>query len=188
MSPFVVIVGENNVDIALYSDRLIIRSLQPKDWNNFLAINQDPQVNQFVREPTTELVLHTKFEASLLPWCIESGEWLTLLIETIDGEFVGLTGFYCQDFYSKRVEVGYLLSASMQGMGYGSESLRAVVDWGRLQFDIHKYVAVCAQANLPSINVLQKVGFILEGTFLQHTYLAGKWIDDYQFGLVLSTA
>ncbi|WP_434951101.1 GNAT family N-acetyltransferase [Shewanella sp. HL-SH4] len=172
--------------IALYSDRLVIRSLQYQDWDNFLSINQDPQVNQYIREPSTEVVLLAKFESRLLPWSIESGDWLTLLIETIDGEFVGLTGFYCQDFYSKRVEVGYLLSSSMQGMGYGTESLQTLVDWGRLQFDIHKYVAVCAQTNLPLIKVLQKVGFSLEGTFLQHTYLAGKWIDDYQFGLVLA--
>lgn len=174
------------MNVVLYSDRLIIRTLQKRDWNSFLSVNQDPQINQYIREPQTELEVLAKFESRLLPWSIESGDWLTLLIETTDGEFVGLTGFYCQDFYSKRVEVGYLLSASMQGMGYGAESLQALVDWGRLQFDIHKYVAVCAQANLSSIKVLQKVGFNLEGTFLQHTYLAGKWIDDYQFGLVLA--
>ena len=53
----------------------------------------------------------------------------------------------------------------MQGYGYATESLQAVIDWGRLQFNIHKYVAVCERGNFASQKVLTKLGFNLEAEF-----------------------
>ncbi|MCW3171066.1 GNAT family N-acetyltransferase [Shewanella subflava] len=173
------------MDIALYSDRLIVRSLQQQDWLNFLMMHQDIEVNKYIRELAEENAIRLTFEERLASWSLESGQWLTLVVETLDKQFVGLTGFYCQDCHSKRVEVGYLIAPNMQGYGYATESLQAVIDWGRLQFNIHKYVAVCERGNFASQKVLTKLGFNLEAEFLQHTYLNGKWVDDFQFGLVL---
>jgi RimJ/RimL family protein N-acetyltransferase len=173
------------MDIALYSDRLVVRNLQQKDWPNFLMMHQNVEVNQYIRELAVETEIKLTFQKRLAPWSLETGQWLTLVVETLDNQFVGLTGFYCQDLHSKRVEVGYLIAPNMQGNGYATESLQAVIDWGRLQFDIHKYVAVCERGNLASQKVLTNLGFKLEGKLLQHTYLHGKWVDDFQFGLIL---
>ena len=173
------------MNIALYSDRLIVRSLQQHDWLNFLMMNQDVEVNKYIRELADETAILSTFQQRLSSWSLETGHWLTLVIETLDKQFVGLTGFYCQDIHSKRMEVGYLIAPNMQGNGYATESLQAVIDWGRLQFDIHKYVAVCERRNVASQKVLTNLGFKLEGQFLQHTYLNGKWVDDFQFGLLL---
>nr|WP_280117345.1 GNAT family protein [Shewanella aestuarii] len=162
-----------------------MRNMELKDWPSFLAIQQNEAVNQYIRAIDSESVIKQKFAQRLIPWRYESGDWLTLVIETSDTkEFVGLIGFYCQDAKSQRAEVGYAIAPTMQGKGDATESLQAIIDWGRLQYSIHKYVAVCSSANLGSQKVLLKTGFIQEGTLVKHTKMFNNWVDDYLYGLL----
>ncbi|QYK02657.1 GNAT family N-acetyltransferase [Shewanella psychrotolerans] len=173
--------------LELYTDRLKIRSLQQEDWQSFLSVHQDPRQNQYVRVPDGLEVLTDKFEQRLRPWRYESGDWLTLVIEEIStGEFIGFTGLYSVDLSLGQVEVGYMLAATGQGKGYGTESLKGVIDWACLSFDVHKFIGLCADQNQASIRVLEKCGFTHEGT-LRHNYLLdGRWIDDRYYGLLAS--
>jgi RimJ/RimL family protein N-acetyltransferase len=49
---------------------------------------------------------------------------------------------------------------------------------------MHKFIGICASSNIASLNVLQKVGFIVEGTLRQHTCIEGTWFDDCYLGLL----
>ncbi|MGI2260105.1 GNAT family N-acetyltransferase [Shewanella sp. GXUN23E] len=170
----------------LYTDRLIIRPIEPRDWPAFRELHLDAEVNRFVREVQSEAEIIAKFQGRLQPWYYASGDWLTLVVETLDGEFVGFTGFYCQDAFSKRVEVGYMMSPLQQGKGYASESLRAVVDWACLRFEVHKFVGCCATQNQASVKVMQKCGFTQEGLMRSHYRIGDIWVDEYVMGLVAS--
>ncbi|QYJ80630.1 GNAT family N-acetyltransferase [Shewanella acanthi] len=171
--------------VELYSDRLKLRSLKEEDWPYFLALNLDPEINQFVRIPESEEVIRKKFIERSASWLYSSGDWLTLAIETIDsGEFVGLTGLHCQHFEEQRAEVGYLLLKEHHGKGYASESLQAVVDWACLRFEVHKFVGHCAKDNIASARVLEKCGFQLEGVHREQFKIGDVWLDELSFGLL----
>ncbi|CAM3903003.1 GNAT family N-acetyltransferase [Shewanella aquimarina] len=175
------------MSLELYTDSLKIRSLTPEDWPHFLSVHQDEQQNRYVRAPQSEGVIRERFDQRLTPWHYESGAWLTLVIETIDGgEFIGFTGFYCVDASLRQVEMGYMLSRSGQGRGYATESLKAVIDWACLQFKVHKFIALCTDNNLASARVLEKCGFVLEGTLRQNFRLNQTWVDDRYYGLLAS--
>ncbi|GGP51384.1 hypothetical protein GCM10009347_18060 [Shewanella algicola] len=110
-----------------------------------------------------------------------------MVIERLDNQqFVGLIGFRCDDLALKRAEVGYLIAPEQQGNGYATESLRTVIDWGALQFEMHKYIALCCHENLASRKVLENVGFVQEGTLRQNTCINQQWFDDCYFGLLTS--
>ncbi len=173
--------------IELYTDRLKLRTLRDTDWQDFLAIHLSTEVNQYVREPETLDDIKAKFEQRSLPWFYESGDWLTLVIEELQtGKFVGFTGLHCDDLVSERAEVGYLLAVDAQGKGYGTESLRAVIDWACIRYSIHKFVGQCAKANVGSARVMEKCGFKLEGLLKQHIKINGVWHDDCVYGLLTS--
>ncbi|NKF51793.1 GNAT family N-acetyltransferase [Shewanella sp. WXL01] len=173
------------MEIALYTDRLKIRNLQASDWLFVLAIQTNPSVNQYIRDVEDEQTIRRKFEQRLELPEFDSGEWFSLAIERIDTrELVGITGFCCDCPQSQRAEVGYVIAPEFQGLGFASESLEAVIDWGAHQFSIRKFVAHCAAANLESQRVLQKSGFMQEGLLKQHTVINGKAHDDVCFGLL----
>ncbi|WP_372940735.1 GNAT family N-acetyltransferase [Shewanella sp.] len=171
----------------LYSDRLQLRDLTSADWPNFLRLHLDEGVQQYIRSVDTEANLKKCFEQRIGPYQFESGQWLSLVIERLDNQqFVGLIGFRCDDVTLKRAEVGYLVAPEQQGSGYATESLRAVIDWGALQFEMHKYIAICCHENQASRKVLENVGFVQEGTLRQHTCINQQWFDDCYFGLLTS--
>lgn len=172
--------------LELYSERLRLRSLQAFDWPHFYTLNSDPEINRYVRLPESEAQIRSKFEQrSTEDWAYESGNWLTLVIETCDThEFVGLTGLYCQSVEEQRAEVGYLLASSAHGKGYASESLQAVIDWACLCFGVHKFVGHCTCDNLASARVLEKCGFVREGLLRQHFKIGDNWQDEYAYGLL----
>lgn len=171
--------------VELYTERLKLRPLTDADWPYFLALNLDPDINQYVREPESEAQILEKFNQRRQTWFYASGDWLTLVIEELGSEaFVGLTGLHCDEYSVNRAEVGYLLAHSGQGKGYATESLGAVIDWASLQFGVHKFVGHCAKDNLGSRRVLEKCGFVLEGILRQHVKVGDTWIDDCSYGLL----
>ena len=173
------------MDINLYSERLKLRNLHSKDWSGFLRLHSDKNVNQYIRNVEPEADILAKFNQGQADWLFETGDWLSLAIERIDtNEFVGLIGFRCDDAELRRAEVGYLIAPEQQGLGFATESLRAVTDWGALQFNMHKYIGICAQQNSASRRVLEKVGFVLEGTLIQNSCIDGIWLDDCYMGLL----
>lgn len=171
-------------DIALYSDRLIIKPLAEQHWPYFRALHLNPEVGRYVREVGSEAEVIAKFNCRTRSWRYESGDWLSLAIETLSGEFVGLTGLYCQDLLSQRAEVGYMLLPEQQGQGYATESLQAVIDWASLQFNVHKFVAHCACDNQASVRVLEKCGFQQEGHLRSHHKVGACWLDELVMGLL----
>ncbi|MGX9462926.1 GNAT family N-acetyltransferase [Shewanella sp. A14] len=173
------------MDIQIYTERLVLRNLQQHDWLDFLRLHLDDGINQYIRSIESESDIVAKFEQRKALWQFESCDWLSLVIERIDtNEFVGLIGFRCDDAELRRAEVGYIIAPEQQGMGFATESLQAVTDWGALQFRMHKYIGICAQQNTASRMVLEKVGFVLEGTLRQNCYIYGVWLDDCYLGLL----
>ncbi|WP_445947514.1 GNAT family N-acetyltransferase [Shewanella sp.] len=173
--------------IELYSERLMLRSLLPSDWANFLMINQNKDINAFVRQVETLEQIRIKFEQKLEPWEFESGDWLTLVIEELaTGEFVGFSGFNCANLTLRRAEVGYLLSAEHQGKGYATEALQGVIDWGAHAYSIHNFIGLCDVRNLGSAKVMMKCGFKQEGRLRENNKIGESWSDDYLFGLLVS--
>lgn len=171
--------------LELYTDRLRLRSLLDSDWDNYYALHCDPEINLFVRTPESEEVIRSKFQQRSDAWFYGSGDWLTLVIETVDtGQFIGLTGFYCQNIEEQRAEVGYLLATEGHGKGYATESLQAVIDWACLSFEVHKFVGHCALDNRASARVLEKCGFQLEGILRQHFKIGDNWFDECAYGLL----
>ncbi|MGI1945743.1 GNAT family N-acetyltransferase [Shewanella sp. MF08487] len=171
--------------LELYTDRLKLRSLHASDWEHFYALNSDPKINRFVRVPESQDALRCKFEQRANTWSYDSGDWLTLVIETVDtGQFVGLTGLYCQHLEEQRAEVGYLLAADCHGKGYATEGLTAVIDWACLSFNVHKFVGHCAKDNHASARVLEKCGFRLEGLLRQQLKIGENWLDECAYGLL----
>ncbi|WP_407696589.1 GNAT family N-acetyltransferase [Shewanella goraebulensis] len=173
--------------IELYTDRLVIRSMQKKDWPNVLALNSNPSVLKHIREVTSEAEIKQTFNQRLEPWKYDSDSWLTLVIETVSShEFVGLTGFYRESEVMNRAEIGYLISPNQQGLGYGTESLKAVIDWGVFQFNIKKFIGYCAVENVASAKVMIKSGFTQEGLLRANHMIGDQLIDEYIFGLLQS--
>ena len=81
-------------------------------------------------------------------------------------------------------EVGFLLAPEAQGKGYGTESLHAVCDFAFTTGGLRRLTACVTAGNEASRRLLEKVGFIHEGTLRESYWLHQTWNDDWIFGLL----
>ena len=148
---------------VLQTSRLLCRPLTENDWTFFLTLQQNPDVMRFVADARTEEEIRTAFDSRLPEWYPGSPYWLCLLLcDKTSGAPLGVTG-YIQD-NNECAEVGFLLAPQAQGKGYGAESLHAVCEYAFASGGLRRLTACVTAGNEASRRLLEKVGFIHEGT------------------------
>ncbi|TQO06219.1 UNVERIFIED_ORG: RimJ/RimL family protein N-acetyltransferase [Citrobacter freundii] len=168
---------------VLKTSRLICRPLTHDDWAFFLTLQQNADVMRFVADSRTEEEIRTVFDSRLPEWSPGSPHWLCLVLcDKASGVPLGVTG-YIQD-RNECAEVGFLLTPEAQGKGYGAESLHAVCDYAFTAGGLRRLTACVTAGNDASRRLLEKVGFILEGTLRESYWLHQTWHDDWIFGLL----
>lgn len=67
-------------------------------------------------------------------------------------------------------------------MGYASEAIAAVLDFGFQVLGLHKAQAITRPENVASIRALTKNGFVQEGHFRDDIFWKGSFQDSLYFG------
>ncbi|MDJ1494661.1 GNAT family protein [Cytophagaceae bacterium DM2B3-1] len=94
-------------------------------------------------------------------------EWA---IRNYTGEMIGCVGFSrIYGKYSHKDELGYWLAAPYRGQGIMTRVVEVVADWGFQHFGLWRLEAPIFPHNPASGKVLEKNGFIAEGTL--HNYV-----------------
>lgn len=168
---------------VLKTSRLTCRPLDQGDWAFFLKLQQNPDVMRFVSDARTEEDVLTVFNSRLPEWSPGSPHWLCLVVCDNDtGLPLGVTGYIHEN--NECAEVGFLFAPEAQGKGYGAESLRAICDFAFTIGGLRRLTACVTAGNHASRHMLEKVGFIHEGTLRESYWLHQTWHDDWIFGLL----
>jgi RimJ/RimL family protein N-acetyltransferase len=86
-----------------------------------------------------------------------------LIIRKDDRVVVGSCGFKDVPNENGEVEIGYGLGAEFEGVGYMTEAVGALCEWGLRQENVDCVIAETEKGNLKSENVLRRAGFVLFG-------------------------
>ncbi|GAB6262537.1 GNAT family N-acetyltransferase [Photobacterium sp. R1] len=163
--------------MKLETPQLIMTPITQADWSLFYALHVTPVVIEKCFDAPAEDELKTKFESRLNGWTPESDGWLTLVItEKQTHQKVGMTGFILKDGIA---EVGYLFMPEYYGKGYGTESLRAVINWAEDECGLDAFQAVVTEGNIASERVLEKCGFTLQEKIPEAYEIGGKRYADH---------
>jgi ribosomal-protein-alanine N-acetyltransferase len=73
--------------------------------------------------------------------------------------------------------LGYSVDAEIQGRGFGTEAVGAVVDFAFTQLRLHRVMANYQPANERSARLLRRLGFVPEGFARDYLYIDGAWRD-----------
>ena len=77
--------------------------------------------------------------------------------------------------------LGYSIDAKANGQGYATEAIEATVRFAFKQLKLHRIEANIMPRNLPSIRVVQKLGFVCEGTSPKYLKINGVWEDHQHY-------
>jgi len=80
--------------------------------------------------------------------------------------------------------LGYCLGHAAWGHGYATEAAGALLRWAFDALDLNRVQAEADTRNAASARVLEKLGFVLEGTMREDCIVDGEVSDSWVFGLL----
>lgn len=146
--------------------RLTLRRFEFSDVDSMMRNwVSDPAVQNNYAEPVYSTAEEVK---DLLAKYIEGYEhanyYRWAVIEKQSGECIGQIAFFLVDVNNEFAEIEYCIGTNYQGKGYATEACRAVIKYGFDVIGLHK-VQICSRpSNAPSRKVIEKCGFVYEGT------------------------
>ena len=83
-----------------------------------------------------------------------------------------------------QAEIGYFFRSDVRGRGYGTESARALVNFGFGKLGLHRIWGMCHVRNSGSARVMEKIGMKHEGTLREHARLRDHYRSSHVFGIL----
>ncbi|EJG1183537.1 GNAT family N-acetyltransferase [Vibrio parahaemolyticus] len=162
--------------MEIVTDRLKMTQITDKDWELFESLHRDPAVIRLCFDEPSPSEIKERFKSRLPRWSKTSENWLCLTMTIREtGEKIGVTGFHLIDGVA---DVGYLILPQYHGLGFGTESLKALINWASNELAISAFSAVVTEGNVGSEKVLIKSGFSLKTVAPNAYKIGGKLYAD----------
>ena len=140
--------------MILYTRRLEIRPFVREDWRGLVRIARDFQQSEY-RYFDHEMPTQEDRAKSAAAYCESTGLWFSVFLP--DGEMIG---YVCFQYENAAFELGYGFHSSAHGHGYAFESISALMELLGQTGMARKFTAGTALENIPSVQLLKRLGFV----------------------------
>lgn len=167
------------------TERLLLRRIDENDAEEVLALRGNPDIMKYIPRPLAKTKEDALGHIAMMNEKIENNTGINWGI-TIKGnpKIIGIIGHYRIQPENHRAEIGYMSLPEYNGKGYITEAIRAVVEYGFEQMNLHSIEAVIDPGNTASEKVLQKNGFVKEAHILENELWEGKFWDTVIYSLL----
>jgi RimJ/RimL family protein N-acetyltransferase len=170
---------------TLHTSRLRLRPFTSGDAADLFALHSNAHVLRYWDSPPwTEPARGERFIAACRQLS-EDGSGARLAIDRLsDARFIGWCSLtrWNPDFRS--AALGFILEDSAWGHGYMTEAAAAVLEWAYETLDLNRVQAETDTRNVASARVLEKLGFVREGTLREDCVVDGDVSDSWVYGLL----
>ena len=149
---------------TLETARLRLRPHRREDYSDCCAMWADPVVVRFIGgKPSTAQQTWSRLLNYMGHWrAMGYGYWA--IEEKSTGQFIGEIGFadFKREIDSRMQnvpELGFALVSAAHGKGYGTEAVRAVLEWGDVHLPSKRTVALVSDENAASVRILENCGY-----------------------------
>ena len=95
------------------------------------------------------------------------------IVERATGRIVGGSGIHRPDWTYRLFEIGYWLRQDAVGKGYASETVQLLARLAFDELDANRVELAIDTANVASLRVAERLGFVLEGTLRRRLLAPG---------------
>lgn len=164
--------------VSIKTERLLIRSLEDKDAENYSRLGVEYYSTGKINTPKKARAYFKKVRKS-------KDEFTFGIFLKEDNRMIGTIDLdHMRWFDFKAGEVSYRIHELHRGNGYATEAVKGLVGYCFNKMRLHKVYADTDPDNRSSQNVLEKCGFKLEGRIRDRRMIKGKWIDELDYGLL----
>lgn len=145
----------------IITERLKLRPFERADEEAAFAFFSDPEVMRFSlngphtsRKPTEDFILANINRQD------RQGYSIWAVVEQETEAVIGMCGLAEFGHGVPGIELAYRLRRDNWGQGYGSEAARGAIEHGFAELGLDRLIAAIEPANVASVHVLEKTGFV----------------------------
>jgi ribosomal-protein-alanine N-acetyltransferase len=163
-----------------------LRSLQLSDSEDYFKLLAAPEVNQYLSdEDIPQNILQAADEIRFWAGLFEKKQSIFWAIATPkEDKLIGTIGFNSFNIHNRRAEISYELSHHFWRRGIMSKVLSKILNFAFSEMHINRIEAKTMIDNLPSQKLLDKVGFLKEGTAREYRIIRGIPVDVALYSLL----
>jgi ribosomal-protein-alanine N-acetyltransferase len=170
---------------TLRTERLSLRPFGDADADALFALHSSAFVLRYWDSPPwSDRARAERFLEACREMADDGTGARVAVVRASDEVFVGWCGLtrWNPDFRS--ASLGYCYNEEAWGHGYATEAARALLQWAFETLDLNRVQAETDTRNLASARVLEKIGFVREGTLREDCVVNGDVSDSWVFGLL----
>jgi RimJ/RimL family protein N-acetyltransferase len=158
---------------TLTTDRLVLRGLRASDWDEYAAMNADPEVRRWLSGTLLSREEAWEQMASLL------GQWALrgygIFAVESEGRLAGRVGLlHFADW--PEPELSWTLALPFWGRGLATEAVAAVRRWAFATLRRDRLVSYIKPENVRSRRVAEKLGAVCDGQIVLRNVVSNVWV------------
>ena len=168
---------------TLRTARLLLRPFTSADTDAIFALQSNARVLRYWDSPPWRERERALRFIEMCRQMEREGSGIRLAIDR-DGAFVGWCCLVKLNPVFRSATMGYCLEEAAWGQGFATEAASALLQWGFDTLDLNRIQAETDTRNAASGRVLEKLGFVREGTLREDCIVAGDVSDTWVYGLL----
>ena len=172
---------------TLQTARLRLRPFASTDSDALFELHSSARVLRYWDAPPwSDRSRAGRFIATCMQMAADGTGARLAIDRTSDGAFVGWCSLTRWNPDYRSAAMGYCLGEAAWGHGYATEAAGAVLHWAFDTLDLNRVQAETDTRNAASARVLEKLGFVREGTLREDCVVNGEVSDSWVYGLIRS--
>ncbi len=170
---------------TLHTARLRLRPFTSADADALFALHSKAHVLRYWDAPPWSEPARAERFIATCRQLAEEGSGARLAIDRgSDGAFLGWCGLSRWNPDHRSASLTYCLDDAAWGHGYATEAARGLLQWALDALDLNRVQAEADTRNAASAHVLEKLGFVREGTLREDCIVNGEVSDSWVYGLI----
>jgi len=170
---------------TLHTARLRLRPFSEADADAIYALQSNPHVLRYWDAPPWQERARAERFLAVCRRMAEEGTGARLAIErAAAGGFIGWCALFEWNPDYRSAGLGYCFVEAAWGQGFATEAAGAMLQWAFDTLDLNRVQAETDTRNIASGRVLEKLGFVREGTLRQNCVVDGDVSDSWVYGLL----
>ena len=170
---------------TLHTARLRLRPFTEADADALFTLHSNPRVLRYWDAPPWRERARAQRFIAACRQLAEDGSGARLAVDRASDEtFIGWCALARWNPDHRSAALGYCFEEAAWGHGYATEAARAVLRWAFDTLDLNRVQAEADTRNAASARVLEKLGFVLEGTLREDCVVDGEVSDSWVYGLL----
>ena len=167
----------------LRAGELVLRPMRVGDEAALLEYLSNPAVLEHTSMPVPSLEsLAAAVRRDIA--ALEERTSFRLALAGSDDRPIGMCGFNNWSPLQRHAELAYELAPQYWGRGYMRSAVMALLEWGFSELDLNRVHAFVMTTNARSIRLIERCGFLREGTLRQYRIARGQPRDFHVYGLL----